>query len=323
MLHAHDGIEADAETGGCYDACRRAIIGGQDFFRDRYVNNTNEVKSITLTSRYPGGKLIPIELDGLYQTSTGGMVMKRGAWTASIGRGVDFGVRLAKNLTGGCCAGQGPIFATIGGSGTAFLNGGGTVLEARLRDGERIVLDTDALVACDATVDIGARRAGTAAAMCCGGEGLFVAELTGPGRVIVQSMPIEKAAAQYAKFIKAPAGATAPARPRPRSCALREAMRRRAPPDAAPNRRQRFLHRLQGPVKVWRRMPERTWLSRLCWGQFGRVRSLNGSASCCCPARLFVLPTDALCCCLPHACSKFTSEIFLPTRSNIVSESRP
>ena len=222
MLHAHDGIEADAETGGCYDACRRAIIGGQDFFRDRYVNNTNEVKSITLTSRYPGGKLIPIELDGLYQTSTGGMVMKRGAWTASIGRGVDFGVRLAKNLTGGCCAGQGPIFATIGGSGTAFLNGGGTVLEARLRDGERIVLDTDALVACDATVDIGARRAGTAAAMCCGGEGLFVAELTGPGRVIVQSMPIEKAAAQYAKFIKAPAGATAPARPR-----------RRAPPDTA------------------------------------------------------------------------------------------
>jgi uncharacterized protein (AIM24 family) len=208
MLHSHDGVEADAEIGGCCDAVQRAVFGGEDFFRGRYVNNSQEVKSITLTARYPGGKLIPIELDGLYQSSNGGMVIKKGAWTATIGRGVQFGVRVANNLTGGCCAGQGFILSTITGSGTVFLNGGGTVLECRLRAGERIVVDTSALVACDGTVEIGARRAGSAAAMCCGGEGLFVAELTGPGRVIVQSMPIEKAAAEYLKFMpKANGGA--------------------------------------------------------------------------------------------------------------------
>jgi uncharacterized protein (AIM24 family) len=203
MLHTHDGVEADAELGGCCDALQRSICGGQDFFRGKYVNNAKETKSITLTCRYPGGKIIPIELDGSYQSSTanGGMVLKKGAWTASIGRSIEFGVRVANNLAGSCCAGQGFILATMRGSGTAFLNGGGTVLECHLRAGERIVVDTFALVACDATVDVGARRAGSWTAMCCGGEGLFVAELTGPGRVIIQSMPVETAAAEYYRYM--------------------------------------------------------------------------------------------------------------------------
>ncbi len=225
MLHTHDGVEADAEVGDCCNALQRAIFGGQDFFRGKYVNRSKEAKSITLTCRYPGGKIIPIELEGSYQSSNsnGGMVLKKGAWTASIGRSIEFGVRIANNLTGGCCAGQGFILATMSGSGTAFLNGGGTVLECHLRDGERIVLDTSALIACDATVDIGARRAGSGMAMCCGGEGLFVAELTGPGRVIIQSMPVETAALEYHTYMPkaGDARARARARARSRACLLR------------------------------------------------------------------------------------------------------
>ncbi len=239
------------------------------------MNNAKEPKSISLTCRYPGGKIIPIELDGSYQSNTsGGMVLKKGAWTASIGRSIEFGVRVANNLTGGCCAGQGFILATMRGSGTAFLNGGGTVLECHLGVGERIVVDTSALVACDATVDVGARRAGSWMAMCCGGEGLFVAELTGPGRVIIQSMPVETAAAEYFKHMpKNSAGAPRPAcarvdnRAHSRSHDIVAAPLRRAkrapprhPPKSAPLLRHPALpqrHGARAALRQRKTMPQR------------------------------------------------------------------
>jgi uncharacterized protein (AIM24 family) len=197
LFHCDDGIEADADMGGCYNALQRALCAGEDMFRVHYTNKSNQPRTITLGSAYPGGKLIAVDLSGM-----SGMVMKKGAWTASIGRQVEFGIRLARNLTVGCCAGQGLVLATIkGGGGSCFLNAGGTVVQRVLAGGEKITVDTAALVACADTVDIDVRRAGTVMMMCCGGEGLFVCELTGPGLVILQSMPVEKAAIIYYNYM--------------------------------------------------------------------------------------------------------------------------
>ena len=196
LFHCDDGIEADADMGGCFNALQRAFCAGEDMFRVHYMNKAGQPRTITLGSPFPGGKLIAVDL-----TRLSGMTMKKGAWTASIGRQVEFGIRLAKNLTVGCCAGQGLILATIKGGGTAFLNAGGTVVQRVLAGGEKITVDTAALVACADTVDIGVRRAGSVTMMCCGGEGLFVCELTGPGLVILQSMPVEKAAMIYYSYM--------------------------------------------------------------------------------------------------------------------------
>ncbi len=108
---------------------------------------------------------------------------------------------------------QGFFLSTIKGSGTAFLNAGGTVFQRELGPGEKITLDTQALVACSASVDIGVRRAGTCWMMCCGGEGLFVCVLTGPGLVIIQSMPVEKAALVYHKYMPTQGPLPTPRRP--------------------------------------------------------------------------------------------------------------
>jgi uncharacterized protein (AIM24 family) len=196
LFHSDDGIEADADMGGCCNACQRSFCAGEDMFRVHYVNKSNTPRTITLSSPYPGGKLIGVDLN-----KQSGMTMKKGAWSASMGRQIDFGYRMAKNLTTGCCAGQGLFLATIKGSGTAFLNAGGTVFQRILGQGEKITVDTQALVACSESVDIGVKSAGTCMMMCCGGEGLFVCELTGPGLVIIQSMPVEKAAMVYYKYM--------------------------------------------------------------------------------------------------------------------------
>eukprot|EP00291_Cryptomonas_curvata_P026239 CAMPEP_0172174344 /NCGR_PEP_ID=MMETSP1050-20130122/13605_1 /TAXON_ID=233186 /ORGANISM="Cryptomonas curvata, Strain CCAP979/52" /LENGTH=321 /DNA_ID=CAMNT_0012846295 /DNA_START=72 /DNA_END=1034 /DNA_ORIENTATION=+ len=208
LFHSDDGIEADADMGGCCNAIKRSCCAGEDLFRVHYVNKSNTPRTITLNSPYPTGKLIGVDLQKFP-----GMTMKKGAWSASMGKDTEFGYRLAKNLTTGCCAGQGLILTTIKGSGTAFLNAGGTVFQRDLGVGEKITIDTQALVACAGTVDIGVRRAGSIMMMCCGGEGLFVCELTGPGLVILQSMPVEKAAMTYYKYMpkQGAAGAAAAA----------------------------------------------------------------------------------------------------------------
>ena len=209
LFHSDDGIEADADMGGFCNALKRSFCAGEDLFRVHYANKSQQPRTITLSSPYPGGKFIAIDL-----TKLSGLTMKKGAWTASVGSQVEFGYKLAKNLTVGCCAGQGLILSTVKGGGTSFLNAGGTVFQRVLGPGEKITIDQAALVAAEDSVDIGVRRAGSVMMMCCGGQGIFVCELTGPGLVIIQSMPVEKAAMVYYKYM--PKQGAGPVCPGPR-----------------------------------------------------------------------------------------------------------
>ena len=194
LCHSDDGIEAEADIGDCCNTIKRTCCAGEDFIRVHYTNKSSMQRTITLNSPYLSGKLFGVDLKRFP-----GMTMKRGAWSASMGKDTEFVYRLVKNITTGCCAGQGLILTTIKGSGTAFLNASGTDFQRELGAGEKITIDTQALVACSGSVDIGVRRAGPVMMICCGGEGLFVCELTGPGVVIIQSMPVEKAAMVYYK----------------------------------------------------------------------------------------------------------------------------
>ena len=80
----------------------------------------------------------------------------------------------------------------ISGSDWAFLSAGGTILEKELAQGEKIVLDTHALVAMTEGCHMDIQRVGSTFAMCCGGQGLFNTTVEGPGKVWVQSMGLGK-----------------------------------------------------------------------------------------------------------------------------------
>ena len=78
------------------------------------------------------------------------------------------------------------------GDGVAFLCGGGAVVERMLAEGETVVIDTHSLLAWEPSVAMTVRTAGGCLMCCCGGEGLFLTEMSGPGKVWIQPMPLKK-----------------------------------------------------------------------------------------------------------------------------------
>ena len=75
----------------------------------------------------------------------------------------------------------------------AFLSVGGTVVERELQ-GEKLLVDTGCLVAFEPSVEYSIERAGNLKSMVFGGEGLFLASLSGRGRVWLQSLPFSRLA---------------------------------------------------------------------------------------------------------------------------------
>ena len=80
------------------------------------------------------------------------------------------------------------------GDGWVFVHAGGTVIERDLKPGEVLHVDTGCIVAMLPSVDMDIERAGNIKSMIFGGEGIFFAKLTGPGKVWIQSLPFSRLA---------------------------------------------------------------------------------------------------------------------------------
>ena len=94
----------------------------------------------------------------------------------------------------GLFGGEGFIMQKLEGTGRVFLHAGGTIVERTLAAGERVHVDTGCVVAIEATVDMDIEKAGGIKTMLFGGEGLFFASMTGPGRIWLQSLPFSRLA---------------------------------------------------------------------------------------------------------------------------------
>lgn len=101
-------------------------------------------------------------------------------------------IAFVKKIGTGIFGGEGFILEKLTGPGTIFIHGGGDFVEFTLAPGERLQVDTGCIVAFDEGVDYDVQFVGGIKTAIFGGEGLFLATLTGPGRVIVQSMTLEK-----------------------------------------------------------------------------------------------------------------------------------
>lgn len=105
---------------------------------------------------------------------------------------VQLNIALVKRLGAGFFGGEGFILEKLTGPGSVFIHGGGDFIEFTLRPGEVLQVDTGCIVAFDESVGYDIQFVGGIKTAIFGGEGLFLATLTGPGRVIVQSMTLEK-----------------------------------------------------------------------------------------------------------------------------------
>ena len=105
---------------------------------------------------------------------------------------VQFNVALVKKIGAGFFGGEGFILEKFTGPGMVFIHGGGDFVEFDLAAGQLLQVNTGCIVAFDETVDYDIQLAGGIKTALFGGEGLFLATLTGPGRVVIQSMTLQK-----------------------------------------------------------------------------------------------------------------------------------
>jgi uncharacterized protein (TIGR00266 family) len=105
---------------------------------------------------------------------------------------VQFNIALVKRLGSGFFGGEGFILEKFTGPGAVFIHAGGDFVEFDLKPGEVLQVDTGCIVAFDETVDYDIQFVGGIKMALFGGEGLFLATLRGPGRVVIQSMTLEK-----------------------------------------------------------------------------------------------------------------------------------
>ena len=115
---------------------------------------------------------------------------------------VNFRIALVKKLGAGFFGGEGFILEKLVGPGTVLIHAGGDFVEFNLQAGENLQVDSGCLVAFDESVDYDIQYVGGIKRAIFGGEGVFWANLTGPGRVIVQSLTLQRLRRELAPYKK-------------------------------------------------------------------------------------------------------------------------
>ena len=105
---------------------------------------------------------------------------------------VQLTVAFVKKLGVGFFGGEGFILEKLTGPGTVFIHAGGDFLDLTLAPGESLQIETGCIVAFDESVSYDIEFVGGIKTALFGGEGLFLATLTGPGRIVIQSMTLQK-----------------------------------------------------------------------------------------------------------------------------------
>jgi uncharacterized protein (TIGR00266 family) len=188
MMYMEQDIQMQTTTGGGLFKGFKRMLTGDGFFITTFLNNGSGKSHVAFGAPYPG-KIIPLHLDQLGGTF---LVQKDGFLCAA--QGIDIDIAFTKKIGAGLFGGEGFILQKLTGNGIAFVHAGGTIVHKELRAGEKLRVDTGCLVAFAPTVTYDIQFVGGFKNALFGGEGLFLAALTGPGRVYLQSLPFSRLA---------------------------------------------------------------------------------------------------------------------------------
>lgn len=187
MMFMEDGIEIQTSTGGIFKGFKR-MLTGESFFITTFLNCGRGKRCVTFGAPYPG-KIIPLDL----QRHGGEFLCQKDAFLCAS-RGVEIEVAFTRKLGAGLFGGEGFILQRLTGEGLAFVHAGGTIIKRELAAGDSLRVDTGCLVAFASTVDYDIQFVGGFKNAIFGGEGIFLARLTGPGVVYLQSLPFSRLA---------------------------------------------------------------------------------------------------------------------------------
>ncbi len=185
------GDGSGQQSGGLFDkmlSAGKRVLTGESLFMTIFGNSANKRQRVAYASPYPG-RIIAVDLKEHGHT----LLCQKDAFLCAA-KGVSVGIAFQKKLGAGLFGGEGFILQKLDGDGLAFMHAGGTVVERTLEHGERMRLDTGCLVAFEQQVSYDIEMVRGIKSAIFGGEGLFYAALTGPGKVWIQSLPFSRLA---------------------------------------------------------------------------------------------------------------------------------
>ena len=164
------------------------VFSGESLFMVTYTCREGR-GLISFCSEFPG-KIVPFDLsDGE------SVICQRDAFMMAE-TGVDLKMEFKKKIGAGFFGGEGFFLQKITGPGKAFLEYSGEITEYTLEANQTLKVDPGYIGAFEPTVDYDIERVKGVKNMLFGGEGLFLATLSGPGKVWLQSMPLANLASK-------------------------------------------------------------------------------------------------------------------------------
>ena len=192
MAWMSDGIRMDTHTGGGLFAGLKRAIGGGGLFITEFV--ADDSGHIAFAPRFPG-QIVPVTL------IPGQSLICRKETFLAAEMSVTLDIAFQQRLGAGFFAGEGFVMQRVTGPGTVFLDLSGEVVEKTLKPGERLHVHAGHVGMQEPTIDIDIKMMRGFRNILFGGEGLFLATLTGPGKVWLQSMPIINLAEEIARYL--------------------------------------------------------------------------------------------------------------------------
>ncbi|MCB2189088.1 MAG: TIGR00266 family protein [Deltaproteobacteria bacterium] len=197
-----DGRRSNQGKGGLLDGLLGAgkrLLTGESLFMTVFTNTAGQGKEkVGFAAPYPG-KILPMDLGSL----GGELICQKEAFLCAA-KGVALEIAFQKKIGVGLFGGEGFIMQRLLGDGLAFVHAGGTVFEMQLTAGQTITFDSGCLVALMPSVDYDVKFAGDIKTAFFGGEGLFLATVSGPGHVWLQTLPFSRLARRM--YAAAPQG---------------------------------------------------------------------------------------------------------------------
>ncbi|MGD8763198.1 MAG: TIGR00266 family protein, partial [Desulfobacteraceae bacterium] len=197
MNYMDDGISFEAKMGdgskpdngllGKLMGAGKRVLTGESIFMTHFTNSGGGKKRVSFAAPYPG-KIVPINLSEV----GGEMLCQKDAFLCAA-MGTEISIAFNKRIGAGFFGGEGFILQRLRGDGMAFIHAGGTIVKKTLKN-SRLQVDTGCLVAFTQGIQYDIAKAGNLKSMFFGGEGLFLATLSGTGVVLLQSLPFSRMA---------------------------------------------------------------------------------------------------------------------------------
>lgn len=192
MVWQSPNVKMETSGGGLGKMFSKAL-SGESMFQNIYTAQGGAAM-ITFGSSFPG-KILPIEIAPGKE-----IILQKKAFLASES-GVKLDIHFNKKLGAGFFGGEGFIMQRLSGSGMAFAEIDGELVEYDLAPGEEMIVDTGNVAGFEPGVSIDIRQVAGIKNKLLGGEGFFNTVLTGPGKIWLQTMPISGVAEAIRPFI--------------------------------------------------------------------------------------------------------------------------